>query len=357
MNKIGILILGLIFLTSCGTKRTTTQRKPQKRKVVRDRAKIDSNKKVIASKEVDPTKVKFEIKPKTIFSHKILDKLYERKPNLNAIKIEYIKKYSALAVNEMEKYKIPASITLAQGLLESQYGQSYLTKTSKNHFGIKCHKKWKGDRVYHNDDAKGECFRKYKYAENSYRDHSLFLSKKVRYKKLFTFAQNDYKSWAKGLRKAGYATDKKYPEKLIKLIEAYELYVFDNLVLGDDYKFEPEKTSMKRRLSGDTKEHIVGAGDTLYSISSQYGVAVEDIKKYNNLRADSISVGQKIKLVAREYTMPEIESTKNIQVYTVEAGDTIYSIARKNKVTVKSLKQKNQLFTNEISIGQKLIIE
>lgn len=356
MNKIGILILGLIFLTGCGTKKTTTQRKPQKRKVVRDRAKMDTDKRVIASKEVDATNVKFEIKPKTVFSHKILDELYERKPNLNAAKIKYIKKYSALAVNEMEEYKIPASITLAQGLLESQFGQSYLTRTSNNHFGIKCHK-WEGERVYHDDDAKGECFRKYKYAERSYRDHSLFLSKKVRYKKLFTFAQNDYKSWAKGLRKAGYATDKKYPEKLIKLIEAYELYVFDNLVLGDDYKFEPEKTPTNMRLIGDVKEHIVGAGDTLYSISNQYGIAVEDIKKNNNLIADSIAIGQKIKLFNAENTIPEIESKKSIQVYVVKAGDTIYSIARKNNITVKSLKQKNQLFTDGISVGQKLIIE
>lgn len=356
MNKIGILILGLIFLTGCGTKRTTTQHKSQKRKVIRDRAKIDTNKKVIASKDANLTRAKLVIKPKTVFSYRILDKLYERKPSLNAAKIEYIKKYSVLAVNEMEVYKIPASITLAQGLLESQFGQSYLTRTSNNHFGIKCHK-WEGERVYHDDDAKGECFRKYKYAERSYRDHSLFLSKKERYKKLFTFGQNDYKSWAKGLRKAGYATDKKYPEKLIKLIEEYELYVFDNLVLGDDYKFEPEEASTNMRLIGDVKEHVVGAGDTLYSISNQYGITVEDIKKNNNLRTDSISLGQKIKLFSVNNTILEIDSKKNVQVYVVKVGDTIYSIARKNNITIKSLKQKNQLFTDEISIGQKLIIE
>ncbi len=172
----------------------------------------------------------------------------------------------------MREYKIPASITLAQGLLESRYGQSELTVKSKNHFGIKCHK-WKGKKVYHNDDAKGECFRKYDYDANSYRDHSLFLANSYRYQKLFTYNIDDYKSWAKGLRKAGYATDTRYPKKLINLIEEYKLYTFDKLVLGDKVRIKKKKIKNK-------SFHIVETRETLYSISGMYHVSVNDIKSF-----------------------------------------------------------------------------
>ena len=131
----------------------------------------------------------------------------------------YIEKYSALAVAEMYRSGVPASITLAQGLLESGNGLSELARKSNNHFGIKCHNNWTGGRVYHDDDAKGECFRKYGHPYESYRDHSDFLRYRDRYKFLFDYKVTDYKSWAYGLKKAGYATDPAYPKKLIKLID------------------------------------------------------------------------------------------------------------------------------------------
>ena len=139
----------------------------------------------------------------------------------------YISKYSSVAVDEMEKYGIPASITLAQGILESGNGESRLATEGNNHFGIKCHSNWSGKTIIEDDDEKGECFRKYDKVADSYRDHSLFLTERGRYSFLFEYKKSDYKKWAKGLKKAGYATNPNYPTLLIDLIERYELYTYD----------------------------------------------------------------------------------------------------------------------------------
>ena len=141
----------------------------------------------------------------------------------------YISKYSSVAVDEMNKYSIPASITLAQGILESGNGESRLAVDGKNHFGIKCHSNWNGKTIIVDDDEKGECFRKYSNVAESYRDHSLFLSERGRYSFLFAYKKSDYKKWAKGLKKAGYATNPKYASLLIDLIEKYELYNYDKI--------------------------------------------------------------------------------------------------------------------------------
>ncbi|MEL0274836.1 MAG: glucosaminidase domain-containing protein, partial [Flavobacteriaceae bacterium] len=139
----------------------------------------------------------------------------------------YLKTFGPIAQREMKKFKIPASITLAQGLLESGFGEGRLAVEGNNHFGIKCHSTWQGEKIYHDDDEKGECFRVYKDAAESYRDHSLFLSERDRYAFLFRLGKRDYKAWAKGLKKAGYATDPKYPDKLIRLIERFDLVPYD----------------------------------------------------------------------------------------------------------------------------------
>ena len=145
---------------------------------------------------------------------------------------EYIKQYAPIAVEQMKLHKIPASITLAQGLLESGAGQSQLARKSNNHFGIKCHNTWKGRRVYHDDDARGECFRAYRNPRDSYEDHSKFLKSGARYAFLFKLKITDYKGWARGLKKAGYATDPSYANRLITIIEDYELYKYDNEGMG-----------------------------------------------------------------------------------------------------------------------------
>ena len=169
---------------------------------------------------------------------------------------------------------IPASITLAQGILESGAGKGRLAVEANNHFGIKCHD-WNGKKIFHDDDEKQECFRKYDNPEYSYRDHSLFLSNRGRYSFLFDLKKDDYKQWARGLKKAGYATDPKYPQKLIDLVERYELYKYDSEVL-------------KKK----NKSYKVKRGDTLYSISEKFNMPVKAIIKLNNLEGDNLEVGQ-----------------------------------------------------------------
>lgn len=154
---------------------------------------------------------------------------YAQKKNSKAEK--YIKNYTDLAINNMREFKIPASITMAQALLESGYGESELAKKSNNHFGIKCKSYWKGERVYHDDDAKGECFRKYSTVNDSFIDHGLFLTSNQRYSGLFKLKADDYKGWAKGLKAAGYATNPKYPELLINMVELYKLNKLDDKAL------------------------------------------------------------------------------------------------------------------------------
>lgn len=202
---------------------------------------------------------------------------------------EYIANYASIAQEEMRLYKIPASITLAQGILESGAGRGELTRRANNHFGIKCHD-WKGDMVYHDDDRNQECFRKYKDPQNSFRDHSLFLAERRRYADLFELDIDDYKGWAKGLRAAGYATDRLYPRKLIDLIERYQLYNYDAEVLGSPI----QRNSPIVRSSG--ARHVVQKGDTLYSIAKRYNTTVELLQRNNNLSSTNISIGQELSI-------------------------------------------------------------
>lgn len=200
----------------------------------------------------------------------------------------YISKYASIAKAEMHQSKIPASITLAQGILESGSGKGRLAVEANNHFGIKCHG-WKGTKIYHDDDRSQECFRKYQKAELSYKDHSEFLTGRKRYSKLFELKPNDYKSWAKGLRTAGYATDRKYPQKLISLIERYELYKYDDEVLGDE-------TPRRVMVNSGITFHIVEKGDTLYSLSRRYKTTVDAIKGLNDLDSNDLTIGQELKI-------------------------------------------------------------
>lgn len=207
---------------------------------------------------------------------------------LNNHTLSYINDYKDIAIKKMQEYKIPASITLAQGILESGNGRSELTRKANNHFGIKCHKDWTGKKVYHDDDQKGECFRKYTDPEGSFNDHSLFLTTRSRYDHLFKIDPDNYKKWAHGLKDAGYATDRKYPHKLIKIIEDYELYAYDDLVLGSGSK--------KNRMVAESsaKYVIVNKGDTLYSIAKNNQTSVDEIKVLNDLSSNSISIGQRL---------------------------------------------------------------
>ena len=201
---------------------------------------------------------------------------------------QYIAEFSKIAQYEIRAFGIPASITLAQGLLESGYGKGELAMKTNNHFGIKCHKGWQGDYDFHDDDEKGECFRKYNHPMFSFRDHSIFLTTRSRYAFLFNYRNTDYKKWAHGLRKAGYATDKRYPQKLIYLIEKHQLYKYDTEIskagYGKDVVVATETDAV----------HIVQKGDTLYSLSKKYYVSVNQLMQMNSLRDSNLSVGQKL---------------------------------------------------------------
>jgi flagellum-specific peptidoglycan hydrolase FlgJ len=209
----------------------------------------------------------------------------------------YIFQYKNIAMSNMKNYGIPASIILAQGILESAAGKSTLAITANNHFGIKCYKDWAGETVNYDDDALQECFRKYKNPEESYQDHANIVSKRTRYATLFSLSKGDYKAWAKGLKAAGYATDPNYPEKLINYIERYHLDQYDNMVLGKDYvldKNQTESPSTRAVASKLANQYEVQKGDTLYSISKKYNITVEELKRQNNLYDNAISVGQTI---------------------------------------------------------------
>tara|TARA_B100001057_G_scaffold29739_1_gene27108 strand:- start:8528 stop:9352 length:825 start_codon:yes stop_codon:yes gene_type:complete len=200
----------------------------------------------------------------------------------------YVKTYAEVAQQEMKSYDIPASITLAQGILESGMGDSRLATQANNHFGIKCHKEWRGKRIYHDDDEKGECFRVYKDPRTSYRDHSLFLTTRSRYDFLFDIKKNNYKAWAKGLKKAGYATDPKYPDKLISLIERYRLDRYDLT------KRKAKKEIESITTITDHKTHQVQKGDTLYSISKKYKVDLQLLLQENKIENNTIFLGQNL---------------------------------------------------------------
>ena len=216
----------------------------------------------------------------------------EKKSLSNREKIEqYINQFGPVAKAEMKAYGIPASITLAQGILESGMGYGRLATEGNNHFGIKCHKEWNGKRIYHDDDRKGECFRVYKNPANSYRDHSLFLKDRSRYAFLFEIKNRNYKAWAKGLKKAGYATDPNYPDKLISLIERFDLTRFDNK--------KKKASKVKNSIANYTHIHTVKKGDTLYSLSKYYEIPLEELIKVNQISNQTIYLGQVLKIPAK----------------------------------------------------------
>jgi flagellum-specific peptidoglycan hydrolase FlgJ len=256
------------------------------------------SKKVVVKKRSRTVVVASKIKKfPSVNQEKHVRNLEKKSANLNKNVLQYILKYAPIAVHEMHASGIPASITLAQGILESGSGKSLLATKSNNHFGIKCHSKWQGARVYHDDDEKGECFRKYQFVETSYKDHSAFLSKRSRYAFLFDYNKKDYRKWAKGLRKAGYATDKKYPQKLIKLIKTYRLYEFDSF---KKKQYKTKKSRLKEDeivQSSPSKElkntsYVVKKGDTLYAISRKFNVSVVALKKQNNLESNDLEIGK-----------------------------------------------------------------
>ncbi|RTY98593.1 LysM peptidoglycan-binding domain-containing protein [Flavobacterium sp. RSP49] len=218
----------------------------------------------------------------------------------NDVIVTYVSIFKDIAMGNMRNYGIPASIILAQAILESGAGRGNLALNANNHFGIKCHVGWTGESIRHDDDAAQECFRKYDNPSESFKDHALFLTGRSRYAGLFEFSKGDYKAWAKGLKAAGYATDPKYPDKLISYIERYNLHEYDNQVL--DINYVSNEKQMIAELTVESRNtipkgldsYVVQKGDTLYSISKKFELKIEDLKQKNNLSDNALSIGQKL---------------------------------------------------------------
>lgn len=286
---------------------------------------------------------------------------------------DYISLYKDIAIKKMLEYKIPASITLAQGLLESANGNSKLAVEANNHFGIKCHKEWNGEKFYQDDDEKNECFRKYVTAEESFNDHSLFLTTRSRYQNLFKLEINDYKAWAQGLKDAGYATNPNYAQLLITRIEKFELYKFD-LMNGINVITTPEETKITKEIRKESygkepDEFFIGAshrklllnnrvkyikakkGDNIKDLTSDLDMFEWQIIKYNDLtKTDTINEGAII------YIQPKRRKGEK-DFHLVEKGETIRSISQKYAVKIKCICKKNELqSSSELIEGQKILL-
>ena len=256
--------------------------------------------------------------------------------------VAYVKQYSDLAVEQMKEYKIPASITLSQGLLESGAGQSSLAKESNNHFGIKCGMRWNGPSVLHDDDARNECFRSYNHPDASYEDHSKFLTSGSRYAFLFRLDITDYKGWAKGLKQAGYATDPSYANRLITIIEDYELYKYDKEGLSKKRTTHEKKeqisiVSHQRYIANDLLYIIARRGDTFESIAEEFDTFARKLIKYNDLHkdytlaeGDIVYLHQKKKCASEKYT-----------VHVVRENDSMHSISQRYGIRLKNLYKLN----------------
>lgn len=285
------------------------------------------------------------------------------------IRKDYINNYKDLAIKEMNRSQIPASITLAQAILESDNGNSTLAKKANNHFGIKCHSTWKGGKVYHDDDKRDECFRKYKSVYESYKDHSNFIVNGQRYSFLFDYNPTDYKLWAKGLQKAGYATSRTYATMLIKIIEDNQLYVFDK---GGSLAIEDVNNTVSDSLEVTladidnftiyTEKHriysknridyiIVKKGDTFNSISEELGMLPWEIYKYNEIKE-----GSKLVLGQILYIQPKRNKAEHgNDFHETRNGESMYSISQMYGIKIKKLYDKNLMNAgDEPKSGQKL---
>lgn len=354
---------------------------------------------------------------------------------------EYVDQFKEIAMNEMRRSGVPASITLAQGILESENGNSELVKKSNNHFGIKCKSNWTGESVTHDDDANGECFRAYTNAADSYRDHSDFLKANQRYASLFKLDPTDYAAWARGLKKAGYATNPRYPELLIKYIEQNNLQQYSLLVLNklpetdvaaqiananentsqavisesrplpsaqvatispeagkiisiNNTKcvFAKKGTSLlaiadknniglsklmdfndmaedgllgkdqyiylaKKSKTGDQEFHIVQPGETAHDVAQSAGIQLKYLLEYNNMNADAkLSAGTKLFLQPGLQNDVKKADVSKSKVHVVGAKEGLFSIARTYNVTVQQLREWNKLESDNLKIGQEIIV-
>ncbi|MCB0396867.1 MAG: glucosaminidase domain-containing protein [Flavobacteriales bacterium] len=300
---------------------------------------------------------------------------------------DYIERFRDMAIANMKEMGVPASITLSQGMLESGNGNSRLAVKGNNHFGIKCHSDWKGKTIHENDDSRHECFRKYDSVQESYHDHAAFLKNKSRYAFLFDLPVTDYKAWAHGLKKAGYATNPQYAQRLIRIIEEYHLYDYDvgvevpkketDVVVIKTNQKEPvrkDKTPArkKRKMDGEgsaivgevglsaqrevaynnhTPYVIAKKGDTFYRISKEFDMDLWQIHKYNDFEKDHVlKEGEKIYIKPKRRRVPE-------SAHIAVAGETLHDISQKYGIKLKHLARYNNFQKDEVlKEGQKVLL-
>jgi len=257
----------------------------------------------------------------------------------------YVEEYKEMAIHEMHRSGVPASITLAQGALESGDGNSRLARNANNHFGIKCHEDWDGKKIYEDDDAKNECFRKYQSVEDSYRDHSEYLKAKTRYAFLFELDITDYKGWARGLKRAGYATSPSYAESLIRIIEEFDLTKYDRV--GETTRLPRERASHKsvskstRSIMEKNRVKCVLAreGDTFESITDEFGKLSWEIPQYNDINfPDTLVPGQVIFIQPKRN---KAEVGRNVHI--LKEGETMYTVSQLYAIKLSRLYYLNQM--------------
>ncbi|MBQ2419414.1 MAG: glucosaminidase domain-containing protein [Alistipes sp.] len=280
---------------------------------------------------------------------------------------EYIEKYKSIAVAHMEKYGIPASITMAQGILESDAGNSALSLSSNNHFGIKCKKSWTGRKVYYDDDAKGECFRAYPSVEASYEDHALFLDSSPRYDSLFSYPSNDYRSWARGLKAAGYATAPDYAERLVAIIEKYKLYILDQADGSAIYSsgkhakqnaewFAQQSSSPNQQMEdpfnvtinahkgysiyrvNHTCYVLAKEGDTYESLSKIFAISESNLRKFNDVNRRAVLTKGSIVFIERKKGAWLSQQL----LHTASHGQTLHSISQSYGIRLRRLARLNR---------------
>ena len=378
MRRFSLLLLYLFVFSSCSDKYYKSKNNPH---TVSYRGKhtIVETKKPTHIELTQRTKALAEVQ--SIQKDFTEDDFHEVPPPMRVtepVTREYIQKYKDIAMIEMMRYKIPASITLAQGILESASGQGRLARYGKNHFGIKCHATWNGKTITHDDDEKRECFRKYDNEEQSFEDHSTFLNKRGRYSFLFDLLITDYEAWAHGLKKAGYATDPAYARKLIALIQKFNLHQYDlqvvaemkqsSLTFGSDIVStptpklpqnpttpQPDTTIAKKTVTRNTTPKTE-VKETPKPTEKEIAKTIErkDPPKQqpqkqdpsNNLPPKKIEVAVTLPSAVKDY-------------YEVQTGDTLYKIAREQQVPVKQLMKLNNLddlSSSNLRVGQQIRI-
>ena len=296
---------------------------------------------------------------------------------------EYLDRYKHIAIDQMERYGIPASITMAQGILESDSGNSHLSRSSNNHFGIKCKRDWTGDRVYHDDDEKGECFRAYPSVEASYDDHAEFLDRQPRYDSLFAYSSDDYRSWARGLKACGYATAPDYAERLVRIIEESKLYLLDKpngeRLYADRHRAtnEPDEWFSEQASTAEVittaidpdnyrvtinahegyevyrtnNTHYVLAKDrdTYENIASKFRLSAKNLRKFNDLKDSSAQpMTGEVVYIERKRTRWEEDS----RIHFCRSGETVYAIGQKYAIRSRSIEKLNRLKKGTTTLEQ-----